>query len=194
MRHAGAAALALAVLHGCALAHERDSDASIVGRDAGPIATDAGPAPLDVGPIRACEDFWSGLPSCPASPELAIGFPCGVEGATCGVHCCEPGPPIGCREGRWEPLSFMEDCAGVRCRDPHRCGGGACASGRVCVVPVGELGSPTAENCVVPPSPIDMCSDAPPGALGTDPGACVSCSCGDGFDGEPVIRIDCFCC
>lgn len=201
-----ACAIALvAWLSGCALVHEREgavvpADATVPRVDVGVARLDAGIAPIDAapiadaGPITSCEAFWGGLPACPASPALVIGQPCGTEGATCGVHCCEPGPPIACLGGRWQPLDHMDDCSTVHCRGPHPCGAGACAFGRVCVVPAGELGSPAPETCVVPPAPIDSCEAAPPGSLGEDTSSCTACTCAPGASGDPVVTIDCRCC
>jgi hypothetical protein len=187
-------ALALAcAISGCALVHERGGDAGpIVAMDAAPIARDTTPPVIDAGPIGSCTDFWNGLPSCPAAPERALGQPCFPEGATCGVHCCEPGPPIGCSGGRWSPLDHMDDCSGVRCRGPHPCGGGMCSASRVCLVADGEVA--LEPRCALPPAPMNECSEAPPGSLTSDPRSCTTCSCTTSVSGDPLVTLDCACC
>jgi hypothetical protein len=182
----------LALASGCALVHERAGTTEP--EDVG-VPVDAASPPIDVGTVTSCFAFWEALPACPASPGIAIGRPCTTEGATCGVHCCEPGPPIACAGGVWTALDHMDDCAGVRCRGPHPCGAmGACAADRVCVVPAGELGGPGPELCVMPPAPIATCGEAPPGSIGDDPGACTACECRPSPSGDVVVTLDCRCC
>jgi hypothetical protein len=195
----------LVTLSSCARAHERGDDwvpEAGFAYDLGLVASDASTPPaidaftppaMDAGPITSCFEFWNSLPSCPAIPMAAIGTPCTHEGETCGVHCCEPGPPIGCIGGRWMALEHMENCAGVRCHGPHPCGGGQCAYGRVCVTPAGDLGSAAPQVCVLPPAPIDSCAAAPPGSLGQS-SSCMACECGDATSNGVMITLDCLCC
>ena len=189
-----------ASLASCALAHERNSSIPLAPLDAGFAATPDVSLPphdgshgTDASPTLGCFGFWNALPSCPAVPMAAIGQPCAQEGTTCGVHCCEPGPPIGCQGGRWTPLDVMDDCSGVRCRGPHPCGAGACAFDRVCLIPSGEIANPS-NQCVLPPAPIDSCAAAPPGSIDTTNASCTTCSCGTTPSGEIVITLDCACC
>ena len=197
----------LATTVSCALVHERDAPPGPPVIETGITPNDVGSFPLDVaasdastepftdaGPITSCVAFWDSLSACPAVPTSAVGQPCTHDGDTCGVHCCEPGPPIGCVDGRWTALDHMDDCAGIRCHGPHPCGPGQCAYGRVCVVPSGELGSPSPQRCVLPPAPIDSCAAAPPGSLGESGSTCTVCSCGDSVPDDVVITLDCQCC
>lgn len=183
-RAPGALAVVLALSSGCALAHERST--------ASPGTPDTGLVSIDSGPITSCVAFWGALDACPAAPMSALGQPCATEGARCGAHCCEPGPPIACTGGRWAIAEVTEDCRGVRCIGPHACGSGACAEGRVCVTQAG--GFAISEQCVLPPSPIRSCGDAPPGAIGEDPGACTVCSCTTDASGHALVALDCRCC
>jgi hypothetical protein len=174
-----------ALVPACALVHERGTDVDAGPRDTGPVA-------VDVGVVTSCTDFWGALPSCPASTMDAIGQSCFEEGATCGSHCCEPGPPIGCVDGHWSPVDHMDDCRGVRCGAPSPCFDGQCAYGRVCVVASGEVLA--APHCVVPPAPMTSCGDAPPGSLSENPMACISCTCAAGPSGSPIVTLECPCC
>lgn len=194
----------LAFVPACALVHERGRttepiDAGMFRADAVAVRDAIAPAPdafvpaSDAGPITSCFEFWNALPACPANIMLAMGQPCSVEGATCGVHCCEPGPPIGCHAGRWAPLNQMDDCSGIRCVTPFACGTGFCAHGRVCVLNDGELGGPSNGSCAMPPAPIDSCESAPVGSVGDDPMGCTACEC-QNQDGNVVVTLDCRCC
>lgn len=197
--------LAVAVLvpsvAGCALAHERSAGASRV--DAGLVVADASAhpdavsidaaQPPDTGPITSCVDFWVALPWCPTAPRF--GEPCYQPGITCGTHCCDPIPPMQCVGGFWEALDIEVVCPpGLDCQPSLPCGDGTCAPDRVCMRTLGEDLGPDA-HCVLPPSPIAVCDAAPPGALGTDPGSCTTCSCLDRSGvGGVVVALDCTCC
>jgi hypothetical protein len=182
-------AIVFVALPGCFLSHARDAavaDAATfdaTGADAGTVA------PTD------CTGFWTTLPSCPASTDTAVGTPCAREGTRCGFECCEPGPPIECAGGRWQPLDFAPDCSAVRCAAPTPCGFGACSAPRVCVVPEGPRGGDSADLafCALPPSPIDSCDAAPPGAIVAEPRACMMCTCAD-VGGAVQIALSCACC
>jgi hypothetical protein len=198
----------LVVMPSCALVHERSGatsppvvEAGVMSADVGIVAPDvllptvdaSTPPADDAGPITSCFVFWTSLPACPAVPTSAIGQPCTREGDTCGVHCCEPGPPIGCFGGRWMALEHTDNCNGVRCHGPDPCGAGQCAYGRVCMTPAGEVPSPTPQLCVLPPAPIDSCAAAPPGSIGRNGSSCTVCECGDAA-GAVLITLDCQCC
>ena len=189
--------LALAPVAGCALAHERPAeraDASLLvgdasqGRDA--AAPDA--AVVDAGPITSCTELWTGLPACPA---VAVpGEPCLQPGVTCGMHCCESGPPMQCVGGVWEALDLEVVCPpGIDCAPSLPCGAGVCAPDRICLRSVGE--TRVADLCVLPPAPILSCAGAPPGSITTDPRTCQTCSCLDRSGvGGVVVSLECACC
>ena len=197
MRSCAIVALGLALLPGCALAHERGTSAPDTGIffvDASQRADASAPdaASVDAGPIGSCNEFWTALPACPA--VSVPGEPCFQEGVTCGTHCCEPGPPMQCVGGVWEALEIEVVCPpGLDCAPSLPCGAGTCAPDRVCMQVAGELFQ--REVCVLPPSPIAICADAPAGSLTTDPRSCQSCSCFDRSGvGGVVITLDCPCC
>lgn len=185
---------------GCGLAHERDPVVHPTpAPDAAPTVLDAAVPPIDafvspdavVAPdAGSCTEHWASLPSCPASTEGAVGHRCPVEGVTCGVACCEPGPAIVCSDGLWSRTTGM--VCGIDCAPTTPCGDGECAPGRVCVVTDGERGG-LGGYCVVPPAPILSCEDVPPGALSSDPRSCLECLCAPGPAG-PVIALTCACC
>jgi hypothetical protein len=172
---------------GCALDHGRVD--GVVHPT--PAAPDAGPVATDVGPLENCGQLWNALPYCPANAMTALGQNCENEGASCGDRCCEPGPAIACVGHRWQLSGADPDCSGVRCHGPTPCGDGACAFGRGCVMPAGELGSASPNRCVELPPSMTSCGTAPPGAIGSD--GCMSCGCADP-GGLIEIRVDCLCC
>ncbi len=194
------ATLVLALsMYGCALSHERTAlvHPTPAPTDTGPIAIADASVPIaDSAPVvsvdaGSCQSYWRSLPSCPASTAGVVGETCEQEGATCGVHCCEPGPAIACSGGQWIAAT-PEDCSTVDCAGPTPCGGGSCAPGRLCVQ-TDELRTTGVGACVVPPAPIASCSAAPTGSLSTDTHTCFSCRCGDLATG-PIITLSCDCC
>jgi hypothetical protein len=187
MRRACATLFLLASFPGCALSHERVAIVASPERDAGPVATDVGVAP-DAG---SCTMFWQSLPACPASTASVVGAPCDREGATCGVHCCEPGPAIACTGGVWVGATPDPNCA-ADCAASTPCGPGWCAPNRVCVQ-TDEPVTTGLGRCVEPPAPIRSCGAVPAGTLTSDPRTCLSCRCADQPTG-PVITLSCDCC
>lgn len=185
---------------GCALSHERTSlvhPTPTPSRDAGPMSADAAPivsadaSVLSADDAGSCTSYWRSLPSCPASTAGVVGQSCEQEGATCGVHCCEPGPAIACVGGHWMAAMPDQNCA-ADCVSPTPCGAGSCARNRICVL-TDELVTTGLGSCVVPPTPIPSCSAAPPGTLSSDMHTCFSCRCSDAPSG-PVVTLSCDCC
>ncbi len=109
----------------------------------------------------------------------------------CGFERCESGPPVVCQGGVWIVSDEVPDCRDVRCRAPTPCGEGTCAFGTVCVHPSDEIRVP--DRCVVPPSPIDACGDAPPRSIGADASDCTHCLCDDA-SGHVEVLLTCECC
>jgi hypothetical protein len=204
MSRACATLVLFACIGGCGLAHERVTFVHPTpAHDTGPVGTDAAPMVFpDSGPIAildagappdagSCTEYWRSLSRCPASTDAVLGASCDQEGETCGVHCCQPGPPIACVGGHW--ISATPDrCDTVDCAAPSPCGAGSCAAGRVCVL-VDEAIRTSVALCVVPPAPMPSCSAAPPGALMSDMHTCLSCRCSDQPTG-PVVALSCDCC
>jgi hypothetical protein len=190
MRSICASVLFLVLAPGCALSHLRTDPGDVPDAAASDAAVaDAGHT--DAGPITSCSEFWTALTWCPAIPSEVVGHPCGFEGQRCGFGCCEASPPVACVGGVWTMSDEIPDCRGVRCRPPTPCGAGSCAFGTVCVHPSTEIRVP--DHCVVPPAPIDSCSDVPPGALGGEPRSCSHCLCDDAA-GPVEIVLTCDCC
>lgn len=198
-------AIALVCLSGCFLSRMRDAEPVDAGvRDAAIMPRDLGAPAVDAGTIvpTSCNEYWMTLPWCPAATDRAIGQACDVEGKRCGFECCEPGPPIECSGGRWQPLDFAPDCSAVRCAAPTPCGVfpggevlGACARGRVCVRPEGLRGGDSLDlgRCVEPAAPIDSCGAAPPGSIVDEPRSCMLCTCTE-IERAVQIELSCACC
>lgn len=185
--------LVASLASGCALSHERTELVHPTPAiDAGVWIADAASAPdVSIVPDAGiCTDLWQSWPRCPAANQRAWGARCTQEGVTCGVHCCEPGPPIACIGGVWTAAEPEENC-GPDCRPGIPCGDGFCAPDRVCVHTEERL-DPVA-YCVLPPAPMASCAAAPPGSLATDTPSCLSCRCAD-VDSQPLVTLSCDCC
>ncbi|MFO0714863.1 MAG: hypothetical protein U0353_33795 [Sandaracinus sp.] len=187
MRSACAIVVLFFLASGCALSHERDHPHAASDAAVAPDATTA----VDVGTPSSCAEIWTAMRLCPVSTERALGQPCDADGNVCGAQCCEPGPAIVCTGGRWVATVELPDCSSVRCASPRSCGDGQCGRGAVCLEASGETLQPP--RCAYPTPSIDTCGAAPPGALTTDPRACITCTCSEGSSGIDVT-IDCACC